>query len=639
MVMAFHMIQNLRFKKWQRIIKESNLFEENFYLQNYPDVRDSKQDPIWHYLKHGAFEGRNPSKSFDTNFYLMEYRDVIIQLINPLVHYILFGRNEGRKTISEKITQEETKTPKNKQNSVKSKEYQTIKAEFDEEYYALNIGKIDKNIDLVEHYMCFGWKNGYNPNRYFDTIFYLQANPDIAASGINPFLHYLQHGKIEGRLCKHPAGYKKEILDRAIPLNELSRTWKRNDPNLLDEQILKNKLLTLLERPLVISLSHDRFNENVGGVQTCILDEQNELNNSGINHINISPVFSLPILADKESFWCGDLIINGKYFGAFTADNILCAFGNILNNIKQNMFLVVHALHGHNIEFLKRINKLCKFDRSFFWLHDYFSICNNHNLLRNNLEYCGAPKENSQACSICVHGGPARTAHCNMIEELFNEFSFTILAPSKTANTIWLQSTKLQFDQIIIHGHRILKKSTSIHGARYQDDQPLKIAYLGHAVTHKGWNLFKELVEIFKNDPRYAFYHLGTNESDKSCPAKFYEVKNNKNNLDAMMTSIKHHEIHCAFLWSLWPETYNLITYEALAAGSIILTNGSSGNIADEVRACGQGIVFESEEIMFELFRTGGIIDFVKSNIKKGLIHGALLSSKITSNFIVHAGD
>ena len=82
--------------KWLKIIKDSGLFDEEYYLGRYPDVQGSKMSAIKHYIHHGASEGRNPSKEFNTRYYLQSYKDVDINVINPLVHYVLYGRKEGR---------------------------------------------------------------------------------------------------------------------------------------------------------------------------------------------------------------------------------------------------------------------------------------------------------------------------------------------------------------------------------------------------------------------------------------------------------------------------------------------------------------------------------------------------------------
>jgi hypothetical protein len=49
---------------------------------------------------------------------------------------------------------------------------------------------------------------------YFDNDFYVSMNPDIALSGVNPLLHYLQHGWREGRQPSEKIKYSKfELLE------------------------------------------------------------------------------------------------------------------------------------------------------------------------------------------------------------------------------------------------------------------------------------------------------------------------------------------------------------------------------------------------------------------------------------------
>ena len=79
-----------------RIVKASGLFDEEYYLDTYVDVKMIGMDPVKHYLEFGWKEGRNPSAEFDTQFYLSEYKDVKEAGINPLLHYIKSGKEEGR---------------------------------------------------------------------------------------------------------------------------------------------------------------------------------------------------------------------------------------------------------------------------------------------------------------------------------------------------------------------------------------------------------------------------------------------------------------------------------------------------------------------------------------------------------------
>jgi hypothetical protein len=77
-------------------IRKSGLFDTDWYLENYQDVRKSGIEPVRHYLKEGWKEGRNPSGWFNTKRYLEQYPDVKESGLNPLYHYIRFGQLEGR---------------------------------------------------------------------------------------------------------------------------------------------------------------------------------------------------------------------------------------------------------------------------------------------------------------------------------------------------------------------------------------------------------------------------------------------------------------------------------------------------------------------------------------------------------------
>lgn len=99
------MSNKLRQRKWIKIIRKSNLFDANYYLHTYQDVKEADIDPIKHYVQHGWKEGRNPSEYFDTSYYLRENKDVANSKINPFAHYIMYGREEGRASVVDKITE------------------------------------------------------------------------------------------------------------------------------------------------------------------------------------------------------------------------------------------------------------------------------------------------------------------------------------------------------------------------------------------------------------------------------------------------------------------------------------------------------------------------------------------------------
>jgi hypothetical protein len=69
----------------------------------------------------------------------------------------------------------------------------------DDDWYRAAHGSPDRQTDVAAHYVRSGAAQGETPHPLFDTRWYLQQYPDVAASGRNPLAHYLQLGVAEGR--------------------------------------------------------------------------------------------------------------------------------------------------------------------------------------------------------------------------------------------------------------------------------------------------------------------------------------------------------------------------------------------------------------------------------------------------------
>jgi hypothetical protein len=78
------------------LIASSKLFDREWYIGRYPDVRAARVDAAQHYFLFGAKERRDPSSLFSSGWYLDRYRDVAASAMNPLVHYLRYGQEEGR---------------------------------------------------------------------------------------------------------------------------------------------------------------------------------------------------------------------------------------------------------------------------------------------------------------------------------------------------------------------------------------------------------------------------------------------------------------------------------------------------------------------------------------------------------------
>ncbi len=53
--------------------------------------------------------------------------------------------------------------------------------------------------EAADHYNTVGAAEGKNPTAWFNTSHYVSSNPDVVATGMNPFLHYIIYGQAEGR--------------------------------------------------------------------------------------------------------------------------------------------------------------------------------------------------------------------------------------------------------------------------------------------------------------------------------------------------------------------------------------------------------------------------------------------------------
>ena len=188
-------------------ILKHDLFDEEWYLNAYPDVKSSIVNPLTHYIKQGYKENRNPSASFNTKFYLNNYEDVKKSGLNPLIHYALYGIKEKRTCLGNNYSNSSMPTdiiPKSSENddiiSKGTAEINKLKL-FDAEWYLNRYPDVkSKEIDPFLHYLNSGYKEGRWPSENFDTNYYCEQYPDVVKSGLNPLIHYALYGIKENRV-------------------------------------------------------------------------------------------------------------------------------------------------------------------------------------------------------------------------------------------------------------------------------------------------------------------------------------------------------------------------------------------------------------------------------------------------------
>jgi hypothetical protein len=70
------------------IVASSQVFDVDWYVSTYPDVAASGVDPAFHFVRHGAGEGRHPGPDFDTKAYVANHAEVVALGLNPVVHFV-----------------------------------------------------------------------------------------------------------------------------------------------------------------------------------------------------------------------------------------------------------------------------------------------------------------------------------------------------------------------------------------------------------------------------------------------------------------------------------------------------------------------------------------------------------------------
>jgi len=88
------------------LILESDLFNESHYAASASMLFATRAEACSHYCDHGWRRGYNPSSNFNTNFYLASNPDVRRASVNPLAHYLRQGAREGRAPVAPSFKQD-----------------------------------------------------------------------------------------------------------------------------------------------------------------------------------------------------------------------------------------------------------------------------------------------------------------------------------------------------------------------------------------------------------------------------------------------------------------------------------------------------------------------------------------------------
>lgn len=514
-----------------------------------------------------------------------------------------------------------------------------IERYFDMKYYLSSYPDVSAcNISLVEHYHLYGWREGRNPNAIFNTLYYLKKYPDIEQSGINPLLHYAMSGIYEGRQTRKPLSHWRDHIDKLY--SRTDSKFKALNGTFIQQANLENVFSRFVNiEAIIISISHDDYAANTGGIQNVISDEQLAANKQGWVYLHIAPVFSTTKLAEAtaaHSFEIG-LRIDGEFIGLTTMECLTEAIRSLRSSLHR-IEVVVHHLMSHSPELIADLIAVTECETPIVWVHDFFAACQSYTLLRNDVTYCGGPPPTSAACRICRYG-TERSDHSYRILSFFERTQPIIMAPSRSAIDTLQTACRLPIKDAIEAplARLLVGKSKYRHASGHRDD-PLRIAHVGARAFHKGWPVFEELALRHSDDSRYKFFQLG-HDSGPPLPGcvTHIPVSVTRSARQQMVEAIARYDIDVALIWPFWPETFCFTAYEALAGGAFVVTNEKAGNVTTLIEEQNEhGLILHDIEDLQSYFLSDNL-RIILANSRRS--RGVILTSSNTSGWLIKRTD
>lgn len=351
-----------------------------------------------------------------------------------------------------------------------------------------------------------------------------------------------------------------------------------------------------MKEKFILSLSFGNYLKADGGVDKAIKEYQELFNENGISYVHVSPVHPsgrLGKILDCCHNYLYTLLLDGEYYGLLDEKEMNRA---LLKISSTSSICAIHIHHTKKFrkDFFKDFLDAFKAP-IYFFLHDYYSICSQVNLLYNGKYFCGEGAKNSDTCRNCTYSSTLYE-HKNIIEQIMNSgMPVYIVAPSEIVIRIWKNTygNYLNSQNYYVVPHQIGEGHYSCFPAM---TNKIKIAYVGRFDKNKGKESWIKLCDaIRKNNLPYSLYYFGFSDIDIPNIEKV-NVRVTPDNPNMMLDELRKRGINAVFLWSICPETYSYAYFESLAGNCFVLTNKDSGNISYMTKKNANGMVFENDD-------------------------------------------
>ena len=417
---------------------------------------------------------------------------------------------------------------------------------FDDDFYLNKYPKVAASgMDPLLHYIFFGFEEGKKPNEEFDGVFYKNHYCDVE---INPLIHYALYGINENR----------QIKVQNIDLSEFCSDDKKNILFVLHEKIGTVGGTGFLNMDIIDNLP-DKFNAFILTSDGEDIELWNVNQNlEKIANYNVSFNTNYSVIDNEDNF-----ISHDNFEMIFSNNDLAIIYDEILTKLGVSLVHINHLIN-HSFDL---INIIIKKSIPFLVnLHDFYYICPSVHLVDSDCQYCNFDCQN---CEGIAHKSDITNE--KILERWHNECGNLLeksainVAPTQSVVDVYKKSyPNLNNFNLIEHGVKIDKSS---YKAKLTS-KPIKILVPGHVSPHKGSLLIKQLKELDKKDILQLHFMGTTIPNLNSCGIN--HGKYERSDFNRIVSEIAP---SFSLILSTCPETYSYTLTESWMAGLPVIAS------------------------------------------------------------------
>lgn len=348
-------------------------------------------------------------------------------------------------------------------------------------------------------------------------------------------------------------------------------------------------------RPYVLCFAHDDVRRFAGGVAKYIREESLLAEGRGMGVVAVFPlsVVRPPRLKEWALHGWG-VRRDGRWEGMFRRRGLEALLGRWEREGWTPAEIQLHHVGRYDTGELARFLAAVPVGVRLF-LHDYHTVCQSAHLLRDGSAFCGKGAPCEAKCRGCRYWNPGWLPRMKALLGGIGK-RLRVTAPSVSVAEGWLEAWPEFRGRVEVVPHWTPVRT--VRGPGHPPGTPLRLAFAGAQLPHKGWDVWcRTVAALRKAGCAHEFLYFGL---DRELPDGVRAVETG----DGGMTEAMRREcVDFLCLWSVCPETYSYVYFEAVQAGAWVLAPEDSGNIADAIRKSGWGMVFPDEGALLAFLR------------------------------------